>query len=94
MTKKHFEAFAEEAREWRRVAKQNEAQGDKAGATNAFAMAFGIESADPQVQGRAHKVIDLERARKLTATARSLYSASESLASLIVSRRAFQPAFS
>jgi anaerobic magnesium-protoporphyrin IX monomethyl ester cyclase len=37
-----------------------------------FKIAFGIESADPEVQGRAHKVVDLERARKLTGTARSL----------------------
>jgi radical SAM superfamily enzyme YgiQ (UPF0313 family) len=37
-----------------------------------FKVAFGVESADPHVQGRAHKVVDLERARKLTATARSL----------------------
>jgi len=31
-------------------------------------VAFGVEKRDPHVQGRAHKVVDLERARKLTAT--------------------------
>lgn len=64
MTKKHFEAFAEEAREWRRVAKQNEAQGDKAGATNAFAMAFGIESATVKIAQKFNDRFDETRFRQ------------------------------
>jgi len=64
MTKKHFEAFAEEAREWRRVAKQNEAKGDKEAAANAYSMALGVEYATIKVAQKFNANFDEVRFRR------------------------------
>ena len=63
MNKRHFEAFAEEAREWRRVAKQQEQDGKKAEAANAYSMALGIEYATIKVAKRFSALFDEARFR-------------------------------
>lgn len=63
MNRRHFEAFAEEAREWRRVGKQNEAKGNKEAAANAYSMALGIEYAVIKVGKRFNANFDEVRFR-------------------------------
>jgi predicted TPR repeat methyltransferase len=58
MTSQEIEAFAEEAREWRRVGKQNEKAGLVKYAENAFAMALGIEAAAVKVGKRFNRSFD------------------------------------
>ena len=63
MTKQHFQAFAEEAREWRRIGKENEAKGLKDAAANAFSMALGVEYATIKVAKKFNARFDEARFR-------------------------------
>lgn len=63
MNKRHFEAFAAEAREWRRVGKQNEKAGLAKQAENAFSMALGIEYATIKVGKQFNPQFDEARFR-------------------------------
>ena len=63
MNKRHFEAFAEEAREWRRVGKQQEQDGNKEAAANAFSMALGVEYAVIKIGKRFNPAFDEARFR-------------------------------
>lgn len=63
MSKKHFEAFAAEAREWRRTAKLHATAGDKAKEDYAYAMAIGIEYATINVAKKFNARFDEARFR-------------------------------
>jgi hypothetical protein len=61
MNKQHFEAFAEEVREWRRIGREDELKGLKKDAANAFSMAMGIECATIKIGKRFNANFDEAR---------------------------------
>jgi len=64
MNKQIIAAFAEEARDWRRTAKRNEAAGNITGAEYAFAAALTIEAATIKVAEQFLKGFDVVRFRQ------------------------------